>query len=137
MARSGEIVENARTGERIRFLATAAETGGERLEMEAWWPPGDRAVPHAHPGMEERWEILEGTCRIEVQGAVTEAGPGEAVVAPPGAKHVACNAGEDLARVRITMRPALRWEEFVERLFTAEPGDIPALVTEFPDEIAF
>jgi hypothetical protein len=47
--------------------------------------------------------------------------------------HNAWNLSGGETRLRITMRPALRWEEFVVRLFTA-PG--PELLRDFPDEIA-
>jgi hypothetical protein len=41
----------------------------------------------------------------------------------------------DPVRLRVEFRPALRWEEFVERLFAGnEP--IPQLLSEFRREIA-
>jgi quercetin dioxygenase-like cupin family protein len=125
------VIENRRTGERIDF----AEDTPDRLVMEATWPrSGRRTGAHAHPRMEERWTVLEGRAAFRIGDAPQrEAGPGETVVAPPGTVHEAFNASDSPARVRIEMRPALRWREFVERLFAGE--DPRALVAEFPDEI--
>jgi mannose-6-phosphate isomerase-like protein (cupin superfamily) len=135
VARAGQTVENAATGERITFVQTAAETGGELLVMESVWPrPGHRAPAHVHPAMEERWEVLAGRAAFRIGEEERELGPGEAAVAPPGTPHLAWNPTEGEVRLRIEMRPALRWEEFVERLFAGEP---PAeLLREFSREVA-
>ena len=39
MARAGDVLENPATGERLVFLRTAAETGGEVLEYELEFVP--------------------------------------------------------------------------------------------------
>lgn len=116
-------VENATTGERVRFVRTGAETGGELLVMEDHWTrPGHRVPRHTHPGIEERWTVLEGHVRYVVDGEEVTAGPGDTVVAPPGVPHSASSDGEVL--VRIEMRPALRWEEFVRQLFAIAGEDL-------------
>jgi quercetin dioxygenase-like cupin family protein len=136
MPRTGDSIENPATGERIVFLITAEETGGELLEMDAFWPrPGHRAAEHVHPEMEERWEVVSGRAGFRIAGDEREASPGEAVVAPPGTPHLAWNAADGPTHVRIQMRPALRWAEFVERLFTGD-GELPDLLREFHREIA-
>ena len=115
------MIENPATGERVRFLSETAEL----LVMETEWTrPGGRAAEHVHPEMEERWEVLEGRAAFRIGGEEREAGPGEAVVAPCGVPHVAWNPTDGPVRLRIEMRPALRWREFVERLFAA--GGVPA-----------
>ena len=134
MARNGDEAVNPATGERIAFLRTAAETGGELLEMENIWTRPDHATaPHIHPKMEETWEVLAGRARFLIGDEERIAEEGDVVVAPPGVRHQAWNESGGETRLRITMRPALRWEEFVVRLFTA-PG--PDLLRDFPDEIA-
>ena len=134
MPEAGDEVRNPATSERIVFLRTSAETGGELLEMENVWTRSDhRTMPHRHPRMEETWEVLSGRAGFRIGDDELSAGPGEVVVAPPGVEHHAWNESGGETRLRITMRPALRWEEFVVRLFTA-PG--PDLLRDFPDEIA-
>ena len=57
------------------------------------------------------------------------------VVAPAGVPHEAWNLSGGPTHLRITMRPALRWEEFVVRMFAA-PDRVLELLPDFPDEVA-
>jgi len=134
MARSFvRAVVNPLSGEEITFVSETPEL----LVMENLWPrPGRRAVEHVHPGMEERWEVLEGTAGFRIGGEESLCGPGESAVAPPGVAHLAWNAGEGPARVRVEMRPALRWREFVERMCANGGVPDPALLREFAAEVA-
>ena len=137
MATAGETVENPATGERVTFVRTAADTNGELLVLELVWPrAGRRAPAHVHPEMEERYEVLEGSAafRIGDQPERTAA-RGETVTVPPGTTHEAWNPTDRPARLRVEFCPALRWEEFVVRLFGGnEP--IADLMREFRREIA-
>ena len=128
-----EPIENQLTGERIVFVG---ESEGLLVMESEWTRPGERAPEHVHPEMEERWEVLEGEAAFRIGGQERRAGPGEAVVAPAGVAHAAWNPTDGVVRLRIEMRPALRWREFVERLFAA--GGVPdrALLTDFRREIA-
>src|SRR3954451_2340014 len=97
MAGAGQTVVNAATGERVTFVKTAAETGGELLELELVWPrPGQRAPAHVHPEMEERYEVLEGKAAFLIAGEERTADPGDVVTVAPGTTHLAWNptAGE-------------------------------------------
>jgi len=124
------MVENARTGEILEFLVETPEL----LRMDVTWTkPGARAARHAHPGMEERWEVIEGRAAFEVDGVTVEAEPGSWVVAPRGRPHLAWNPTSEPVRLRIEMRPALRWAEFVRRLFSGE--DPVGLLDEYRAEI--
>lgn len=138
--RSPSEVVSRLTGERIVFRRTAQETDGALLEMDDFWPRADHQTPeHIHPAMEERWEVIAGKVRFEIDGATKTVGAGDTIVAPPGTPHSARNVGRAPAQLRIQMRPALRWQEFVERLFTlevSEPESIATLMREFSDEIA-
>jgi quercetin dioxygenase-like cupin family protein len=136
MARAGQTVESSSTGERVTFIRTAADTGGELLELELTWPrPGQRAPEHVHPGMEERYEVLSGTAAFRIaRGDELRAGAGDVVTVPPGTPHLAWNPTEDEVRLKVEFRPALRWEEFVVRLFAGEPPR--DLMREFSREIA-
>ena len=124
------MIENPRTGEQIVFEIRTPEL----LVMRSTWTrAGRRAAAHVHPEMEERYEILEGRAAFRVAGIERIAGPGETVVVLPGTPHLAWNPTEEVVRLRITMRPALRWAVFVERLFAGD--DAVALVREFDREI--
>lgn len=143
------MIENAVTGERIEFLRTAADTGGELLELaDTWTRRGHRTREHVHPGMEERFEVLEGTAAFRIAGAERTAGPGDVVVVPAGTPHLARNPADEPVRLRVQFRPALRWQAFVEHLFALaaegrvdergvpEPAELVRLMREYADEIA-
>ena len=124
------MIENPRTGEQIVFEIRTPEL----LVMRSTWTrAGSRAAAHVHPEIEERYEILEGRAAFRVAGIERIAGPGETVVVLPGTSHLAWNPTEEVVRLRITMRPALRWAAFVERLFDGD--DAVALLREFDREI--
>ncbi len=77
-------IENAATGERIVFLRTAEETDGELLELDDFWAQADHRTPkHIHPAMEERWKVIAGSVRFEIDGVERTVGPGDTVVAAP------------------------------------------------------
>jgi quercetin dioxygenase-like cupin family protein len=137
MATAGQTVVNAATGERVTLVRTAADTGGELLELELVWPlAGRRAPAHVHPEMEERYEVTSGTAAFRIGDAPDRtAGPGDVVTVPPGTTHLAWNPTDQEVRLKVEFRPALRWEEFVVRLFA---GDEPVadLMREFRREIA-
>lgn len=124
------MIENPRTGEQTEFVGETAEL----LEMLVTWSrPGHRALEHVHPNMEERWEVLEGRAAFRIDGVEVEAAEGSVVVAPAGRRHLAWNPTDGVVRLRIEMRPALRWREFTTRFFA---GDDPiALLAEFADEV--
>ena len=124
------MIENRRTGEQIEFEVRTPEL----LVMRSTWTrPGQRAIAHVHPEMEERFEILAGRAAFRIDGAERLADAGQVVIVPPGTLHLAWNPTTDVVRLRISMRPALRWAEFTERLFAGE--HVPALLAEFRREI--
>jgi quercetin dioxygenase-like cupin family protein len=116
MARIGQILVNPASGERITFVHTAAETGGELVAIRLELPPGGR-VPgglHIHPLQEERFEVVEGTMRFRMRRRRIVAGPGEVVVVPPRVAHDFANAGAETAVLRVDIRPALQMEQLFE-----------------------
>jgi len=115
MAYAGQTIENPVSGERITFIETAADTDGELLEIELELS-ADGAVPgaHIHPEQEERFEVIEGTMSFRMGLKKIVAGPGEVVTVPAGKVHAFKNAGEDTAKVRVQVRPALQMEQLFE-----------------------
>jgi quercetin dioxygenase-like cupin family protein len=117
MAWPGQEIENPEIGERVRFVRTAADTDGQLLETEQWLAPGGSSgVLHVHPEQEERFTVISGTLRVRIAGAQREYGPGESANVPPGTPHAFANASSGTTHFRGEVRPALRTEEFFERL---------------------
>jgi mannose-6-phosphate isomerase-like protein (cupin superfamily) len=127
MAKTGQMIENPVTGQRLLFLTSAQENGGTRWEVEWFVQPHQGKFPpeHLHPTFAERFEILSGTARYRLGGQEYSAQPGETVNIPAGSAHMnPWNASDEelhmhqvieLARPNLKMLSAA--EDFFESLF--------------------
>jgi quercetin dioxygenase-like cupin family protein len=94
----------------------AAETEGESVEMEFVLPPGCvPPPPHIHHHQVEEYEVLEGRFEVVLEGQWSVLGPGESTSVPVGALHTFRNRSGGVVRVRNWHRPAMRFEDFIER----------------------
>lgn len=115
MARAGQIIENPVTGERITFLKTSAETGGELLSVEVELPPRAKGVPeHYHLDQTECFEVLEGSLGIHAGGRDLRLRPGETAEVPPRMVHRFWNSSDVTVRFRSEITPPLRIETMLE-----------------------
>src|ERR687894_1384421 len=126
MITPGQTLENPVTGERFTFTDTAATTGGELLAFELGLRPGGAVpIPHVHPIQTERFEVVDGLMRFRVGLRTRLAGPGDVVEVAPGVMHSFANAGDQEARLRVEVRPALAMEEmFAEVIAMARAGGL-------------
>jgi quercetin dioxygenase-like cupin family protein len=115
MAYAGQTIVNPVSGETLTFIRTAADTGGELLEVELTLTP-DGHVPgaHVHPEQEERFEVLEGRMSFRMGLRKITAQAGDVVVVPAGKVHRFANAGEGVVRARVQVTPALDMEKLFE-----------------------
>jgi quercetin dioxygenase-like cupin family protein len=94
----------------------AAETGGEEVEMEFVLPSGCvPPPPHVHRHQVEEYEVLEGRFEVVVDGQWRTLEPGDTASVPVGALHTFRNRSGAPVRVRNWHRPAMRFEDFIER----------------------
>jgi quercetin dioxygenase-like cupin family protein len=115
MAFTGQSINNPVSGEQITFLKTAADTAGELLEFElALSPDGHVPGAHVHPEQEERFHVLEGTMKFRMGLRRIVAHAGDTVVVPAGRVHRFANGGDDVARCRVEVVPALDMEQLLE-----------------------
>lgn len=114
MTQPGQSIQNPVSGERITFLRTAADTDGELLEFELELA-ADGRVPgaHVHPVQEERFHVLEGTMKFRLGLRTIIASAGESVVVPARRMHKFSNHGQQSARARVEVVPALNMEELL------------------------
>jgi quercetin dioxygenase-like cupin family protein len=105
-------------------LASAAQTGGDHVAVEALFPPGAPASPERLlAGHEVRIEVLEGRLELIVNGARRPLRAGEALTVAPGVPHrLSVAAANGPARFIWRIRPAPADERELERIF----GLIPA-----------
>jgi glyoxylate utilization-related uncharacterized protein len=121
-----QTITHVQTGERITFAEA------DPLVMTDELPAGGgRGREHLHPSQTERFEVVSGSYTLVVDGDERVLQEGDTVEVPPGAVH--CGWTQDGAVLRITFTPALRWEQFVRRLFAGEPA--ARLLHHFRDEI--
>jgi quercetin dioxygenase-like cupin family protein len=124
MINPGQTLENPVTGERFTFTHTAATTDGELLAFDFGLRSGGAVpIPHVHPIQTERFEVLDGQMRFRVGLRTVVAGPGDVVEVAPGVAHSFANAGDDDAKLRVEVRPALAMEEmFADVIAMAQAG---------------
>jgi quercetin dioxygenase-like cupin family protein len=124
MITPGQTLENSVTGERFTFTHTAATTDGELLAFDfALRPGGAVPIPHVHPIQTERFEVVEGRMRFRVGLRTVIAEAGDVVEVAPGVMHSFANAGDEEARLRVEVRPALAMEDmFAEVIAMAQAG---------------
>ena len=115
----------AKTGDRFDMVdgssyivtKSTAETNGDYVEMEFVLPPGCLPPPpHVHPAQVEEYEVLEGRFDVIVEGEWKTFEPGEKASVPVGALHTFRNRSGATVRVRNWHRPALRFEEYIEKI---------------------
>jgi quercetin dioxygenase-like cupin family protein len=120
----GQTLENPVTGERFTFTHTAGTTAGELLAFElALRPGGAVSIPHVHPIQTERFEVVAGRMRFRIGLRTRVAEPGEVIEVAPGVLHGFANAGDEEARMRVEVRPALAMEQmFADVIALARAG---------------
>jgi mannose-6-phosphate isomerase-like protein (cupin superfamily) len=120
MARAGDTIENPITGERMTFLATSEETGGEFVKIKDELPAGSVGVPmHYHLAYTETFEVLQGKLDVCVSGKKTHVvlKSGESVHVPIRTPHRFWNGGDEPGVFVCEIRPARQWEKSIRTAF--------------------
>lgn len=111
MARAGQVLKIG------TMTLTVRRCDDEVLEVVARYPPGDPAPPeHFHPTQTERFEVLEGTLEIEMEGQHFTLEATQCLEIPPGCRHRIWNAGEEDAKVLWETAPTQKTADFYEVL---------------------
>jgi quercetin dioxygenase-like cupin family protein len=148
MAHRRDVIENPVTGERITFLQTSRDTGGELLQLN-WSLEPDGFLPgaHTHPHQQECFEVLSGTLGVRVGRRKYKLGAGGVVMVPAGAVHTCWNEGDEVLHCMVEFRPGLDTESVLETIFglardrkvskkgTPSLLQIIALLDEYEDEL--
>jgi quercetin dioxygenase-like cupin family protein len=108
------MVEDPVLRQRLEFSRTTEPHGVEVLHVEIWLDPGGGVTPHIQPGMEERFEVLEGRPSFLAGRSWSTAAPGETVMVPAGTRHAYRNRGEGTAHMVCHARPPSTLQEFLE-----------------------
>lgn len=110
-------------------------------------PAGGIAPPlHSHPRQEEIFEVVSGRLAYRIGDRQGVAGAGERATVPAGVAHTWWNGGEEPLRMRGWIRPAMRFETFIETVYgihgpgfvdrrgNASPVRLAVVMREFRDE---
>jgi len=118
MAKQGDKIVNARTGQTMIFLQTGKETNGKFLEIESFNPKSDMIEPiHIHPKQESFAKVISGKLHFLVNGKEQIIGPGEKITIPAGIPHCFWNEDDIVAHSIQHFSPALLIDEFFESFF--------------------
>jgi quercetin dioxygenase-like cupin family protein len=92
-------------GDPMRFLMTAAHSGGAYAVAEQEVRPGNGAPPHIHHNEEESFYVLEGSFSVLLGDQVHSLQAGDFVHIPRGAIRGFTNVGSSNGRVLILHVP--------------------------------
>lgn len=128
MARAGTEIFNPRTGQRMIFLETGEESGGERLRIDSYNPPSPPLEPeHVHPFQESGAQVISGSLRFRVGGEERSVRAGQSITIPANTPHQFWNDGEEEAHSVQWFKPALNIDCFFESYFgLAQDGKLKA-----------
>ena len=100
-------------GSEFTVLKSAADTGGEALELEMFFPPTTEDVPrHIHPKQDETYEVMEGIFKVLVGSEWVDLEPGQSATVSAGTVHTFRVVGGQPVRVRNLHSPALDFEDY-------------------------
>lgn len=115
MARTGQVIINPLTGERITFLKTARETRGKLLRFDCRAPShGARLPAHVHETSTERFAVLSGALGVMRGGRTYVLHAGQGIVIPAKVKHQWWNVGNEAVHFRVEIRPPRDFEAALE-----------------------
>jgi quercetin dioxygenase-like cupin family protein len=113
-----------RTHDPVHRVSYSFRREGPNLWVETWLEPGGHLPEHFHPSLEERWEALDGTVRVKLDGTWRDLAPADGpVTVLPNIRHELKNPSERTVHLRTEVIPAGRLEEFlVESARAAREG---------------
>ncbi|HEY4823540.1 MAG TPA: cupin domain-containing protein [Solirubrobacteraceae bacterium] len=148
--RVGDVLENPVTGERIAILELPWENADRRASAELNAPAGTRVNgEHRHPGILERFTVLEGELTVKRDRVTSVLREGESAAVEPGVWHDWWNAGASESRVRVEVTPGERFGHMFETIFglarlghtnakgMPNPLQLAVFASEFSDVIVF
>lgn len=146
----GEVWENPITQERATILELPDQNPERRVVGELLALAGAHVVgEHRHPGIVERFTVLEGELTIKCDGKPSTLRQGDTATIDPDVWHDWWNASDRDARVRVEVTPGERFGHMLETLFglarlghtdargRPNPLQFALIAREFSDVIVF
>jgi quercetin dioxygenase-like cupin family protein len=115
MAYKNKIITNPKTGQIIKFIQTAQDTGGRMLEMESTFKPNSVEPPlHYHPHQEENFRVISGELSVNINGMLKKYTAGDKFSVPKNTPHSMWNSSDAPTVLNWRVSPALSTEYFFE-----------------------
>ena len=126
--RIGDELDNPVTKEHARILEAAWQNPQGRARAEMIARVGSRVLgEHLHPGLVERFTVLEGELTVRRDGKLGKLAEGQTGEVRAGQWHDWWNASDRDARVIVEVEPGERFAYMLETLFgLAELGHVDA-----------
>ena len=125
-------------GDPMRFIMTAAHTGGAYAISEVDTQPGGGAPPHIHHREDEAFYVLEGTFEVTVDGTTHQLETGDFAHAPRGAVRAFTNVTDQPGRLLILHIPGAAADFYIgmgQLPFPPDPKDMAALGAQYDIEL--
>jgi quercetin dioxygenase-like cupin family protein len=98
----------------IHLVSYAFRRDGSNLWVYTWLEAGGHLPEHFHPTLEERWQSVDGTARVKLDGDWRDLTPADGPVpVMPNVRHELKNESGRQVRLRTEVVPAGRLEEFL------------------------
>lgn len=98
----------------IHRVSYSFRRDGSDLWVYTWLEHGGHLPEHYHPSLDERWETLEGSARVKLDGTWRDLAPADGpILVARNVRHELKNESGRLARMRTRVTPAGRLEEFL------------------------
>ena len=91
--------------DRVTFLKTADETGGERTLVEVELSPGGGNGLHYHRSYSERFSPISGTLGVQIGKQECTLLPGDSALVEPGVPHRFFNPTQETIRFYVELAP--------------------------------
>jgi quercetin dioxygenase-like cupin family protein len=120
------VYSNPLVKDKITFIKTAKETGGEYTLLEVELAPGGGTPMHAHTSFDEEFIPVEGTLGIRVEKTKYLLHPRESAIAPIGKFHRFYNPGKTPIRFLVRITPSCESFEYALKISygLAEDGKV-------------
>ncbi len=98
-------IENPIIKDKVTFVKTSAETGGEFSEIVVELSAKGGNEPHFHTSFSESFTPIEGQLGVLVGGRRSILRPGDTATVPPGVVHCFFNPSDDVVKFKGEARP--------------------------------
>jgi mannose-6-phosphate isomerase-like protein (cupin superfamily) len=100
------VFSNPHVKDKVTFVKTSKETGGEYSLLELELAPGGGTPLHAHTSFDEQFTAIDGVVGIVVEKNKILISPGESATAPLGKFHRFYNPGKTSIRFEVKIVPS-------------------------------